>query len=255
MKIQVEPKHYASEKYNTKERFNSYFYQIKEVISYNPKSVLEIGVGNSFVSEYLKKKGLKVTTLDCDENLNPDKVGSVLSLPFLDSSFELVICFQVLEHLPYDDFTKALKEIYRVTKRSAILSLPDVERCFKFFFTNDDSYEIKKYIEMPRKKKPIHLLCGEHHWEIGKDGYPLGKICNSINSVGFEVLRTYRIFENTYHRIFVLNKSNNINASKTSRDKCRLGNLESWRECYSENNLTSGKILKSFGSLFKKLCK
>lgn len=133
METQVQSNHYISENYITKERFNSYFYQIKEVVFQNPKSVLEIGVGNGFLTDALKKKGLKVSTLDIDEKLNPDKVGSVLSLPFADSSFELVICFQVLEHLPYIDFTNALKEIYRVTNNSAILSLPDVERCYKFF--------------------------------------------------------------------------------------------------------------------------
>lgn len=123
----------------------------------------------------------------------------------------------------------------------------------QIFFTNDDSSEIKKYIEVPRKNKPIHQVGVQHHWEIGKDGYSLARIYNSINSVGFEVTRTYRVFENTYHRIFVLNKSNSINIIKPLKDKCRMGNLESWRECYSEEDVSLSKILKSLSVLPGKL--
>ena len=53
MKPQVEPNHYFNESYNSKERFISYWHQINEIIKLKPKKVLEIGIGNGFVSKYL----------------------------------------------------------------------------------------------------------------------------------------------------------------------------------------------------------
>jgi len=47
---------------------------------------------------------------------------------------------------------------------------------------------------------------GEHYWEIGKAGYPLNRIINEIQRAGFKIEETYRIFENPYHRFFILKK-------------------------------------------------
>ena len=68
---------------------------------------------------------------------------------------------------------------------------------------------MKMLIPLPRFKKSIHKFDGEHYWEIGKDGYPLSKITKDIKRAGFDIKKTYRIFENPYHRFFVLKKRNN----------------------------------------------
>lgn len=65
---------------------------------------------------------------------------------------------------------------------------------------------IKKLIPLPRLKKPIHKFGGEHYWEIGKTGYPLDRIINNIKKKGFNIERTYRIFEHSYHWFFILKK-------------------------------------------------
>jgi len=127
MNIQVEPSHYYNN-YDSKERFCSYWHQIQEIVSLNPTSILEIGIGNGFVSGYLKRCGYNVITLDIDKRLNPDLVGSVLNIPFSDEAFEVVACYELLEHLPYENFKKAIFEIFRVSDSYALLSLPDVNR-------------------------------------------------------------------------------------------------------------------------------
>jgi len=66
--------------------------------------------------------------------------------------------------------------------------------------------EMKWLSPLPRIKKPINNFDGEHYWEIGKAGYPLSKIINEIQKAGFRVKKTYRIFENPYHRFFILRK-------------------------------------------------
>ena len=81
--------HFSGESYDTKERFISYWHQIHEIISQEPKKVLEVDIGNGFVTRYVREKGWDVTTLDIVSELGPDVTGSVLSMPFEDAAFEL----------------------------------------------------------------------------------------------------------------------------------------------------------------------
>jgi len=207
MSPQVKSNHYFNNSYDSKGRFISYWHQVNEIVRLEPDSVLEIGIGNGFVSKYLKERDINITTLDFDSNLNPDRVGSVLDIPFEDNIFEVVACFEVLEHLPFENFSKALAEIYRVSKTYAILSLPDVNRVYRIDIHIPKVGVFKKLIPLPRLKVPTHNFDGEHYWEIGKAGYPLNKIISDIQKSGFEVEKTYRIFENPYHRFFTLKKS------------------------------------------------
>lgn len=55
---QVEPDHYY-DNYDWKGRFCSYWHQINEIIELGPNRVLEIGIGNGFVSKYLKDRKYK----------------------------------------------------------------------------------------------------------------------------------------------------------------------------------------------------
>ena len=206
MKPQVKPNHYFVNSYDSKERFISYWHQINEIINLKPKKVLEIGIGNGFVSKYLKERKVNVLTLDIDKKLNPNIVGSVLDVPFPDNSFEVVACYELLEHLQYENFYKALSEIFRVSKSYAILSLPDASRVYRVYVQIPKVGVFKRLISLPRLKNPIHKFNGEHYWEIGKVGYPLSKITKDIESVGFNIKKTYRIFENPYHRFFILGK-------------------------------------------------
>lgn len=176
MEPQLEPNHYFNKSYDSKECFISYWHQINEIIKLNPKRVLEIGIGNSFISKYLKERRINIITLDIDKRLNPDVVGNVLDIPFTDESFDIVACYELLEHLTYEDFHRALSEISRVSNSYAILSLPDVNKVYRL------------YIQIP------------------KIGYPLDRITNNIKKQGFNIERTYRIFEHPYHRFFILKK-------------------------------------------------
>lgn len=208
MRLQVESNHYYS-KYDTKGRFCSYWHQIQEIMLLKPQKVLEIGIGNSFVSKYLKERKLNITTTDIDGRLNPDIVSTILKLPFIDEFFDLVVCYEVLEHLPYNKFNKAISEIYRVSKSHAILSLPDANRVYRFNIQIPKVGEIKKLIPSPIRRTSIHSFDGEHYWEIGKSSYPIKKIIDDIERIGFNIERTYRVFEMPSHRFFILKKLRN----------------------------------------------
>ncbi|MHC4139984.1 MAG: class I SAM-dependent methyltransferase, partial [Planctomycetota bacterium] len=85
-----QPSHYYSESYNTKERFATYWNQINEILSLKPEKVLEIGIGNGFVTKYLLDRQVNIVSLDIDKRLNPVVAGSVLQLPFYDKVFDVV---------------------------------------------------------------------------------------------------------------------------------------------------------------------
>ncbi|MFP4634095.1 MAG: hypothetical protein ACLFM9_03990 [Candidatus Aenigmatarchaeota archaeon] len=76
MGAQVSKSHYFNN-YDNKKRIMSYWYQIREVMNCDPNTVLEIGIGNGFVSSYLENRGYDVTTVDIDEDLNPDVIEDV----------------------------------------------------------------------------------------------------------------------------------------------------------------------------------
>lgn len=202
MRAQVDPDHYFNKCYDSKERFMSYWHQINEIIRLNPNRTLEIGIGNGFISKYLNERGINIITLDIDRKLNPDVIGSVLQIPFGNDSFDAVACYEVLEHLPYSNFSAALAEIFRVSKSHVILSLPDINRAYRFDMQIPKTCEIRKLIPLPRLRRPIHNFDGEHYWEIGKSGYPLSRIIDDIQKAGFELEETYRVFEIPYHRFF-----------------------------------------------------
>jgi len=206
MKPQVQPEHYCGENYLSKKRFISYWHQIHEISSRNPQSILEIGIGNGFVSNYLKHIGYNITTIDIDRRLHPNIVGSVLNIPLQDESFDLVACFEVLEHIPYDKFAQALSELHRISRSYVILSVPDCTQVYPVYIHIPKLGALQILIPIPRLKTPQHKFDGEHYWEIGKTGYPIKNIAEKIKNTGFEIIKTYRVFEIPYHRFFVLIK-------------------------------------------------
>jgi ubiquinone/menaquinone biosynthesis C-methylase UbiE len=196
--------------YDTKERFCSYWHQINEVQTLKPLHILEIGKGNGFVSTYLKNNGYKMCSLDLEYLLKPEVAGSVLNIPFKNESFDVVICCEVLEHIPFENFQKGLMEVNRVAKNNAIVSLPDLSPAWKYIITVPRLGEFNFLIPKPRFRAVKFTFNGEHYWNISNRGFPLKKIVNLIKLSGFHIVKQYRVFEMPWHRFFILAKTNAI---------------------------------------------
>lgn len=209
MQVQVLAEHYDFQKYVNKKRWVSYWHQLDEVIRLSPSSVLEVGAGAGVFKQLASSFGVNVETVDIDPKLNPDHVASVLDLPFNDNVYDVVAAFQILEHLPYEQFPRALSELKRVAAHHVVISLPDAETVWRYEFYIPKIGEKNLYIKRPRLCPEEHRFNGEHYWEISKKGYPLSLVTKELNNQGLELIKTYRVPENTYHRFFVLSKYGN----------------------------------------------
>lgn len=106
--------------------------RIADLLSLVPQSldaVLDIGSRYGYITKRLADRARDVTALDLElPEVDDPRVrcvkGDATALPFDDSSFDLVFCAEVLEHLPGRRLEKACAEIARVTRRHVIIGVP-----------------------------------------------------------------------------------------------------------------------------------
>jgi len=206
-KTQVSKKHYFKG-YDSLKRFISYFYQIDSVIKTKPKTVLEIGIGNKTVSNYLKQMRFQITTCDFDKNLQPDIVADIRNLPFKTNSFDTILACQILEHIPFEDVKKALSELKRVSKKNVIISIPYtrayMENLFKIitpFFERQFHFSVKipcLWVGYFKKSK-------EHYWEMGRKNYSKREIRELIKKY-FKIYKEFQPMLNSNRYFFILEK-------------------------------------------------
>lgn len=190
-------------RYENPERWTSYQMQIDSLLEFAPSTCLEIGVGNHIVSDALKRLGIKVTTFDVDPTLEPDVVGSVAErLPFDDNAFDVLLCAEVLEHLPFASFTSSLDEIARVSKVGAVISLPHWGYTFRCIADLPGLPKLRHAWKLPFQTQTPK---GEHEWEIGRRDYPLARIVGEM-STRFKIRRHFLSVWMPYHHFFLLEK-------------------------------------------------
>ena len=97
-------------------------------------------------------------------------VADITHLPFADNAFDLVICSEVMEHIP--DHEKAAKEIIRVLKpgRQLAVSVPRFFPEWVCWKLSDEYHQANQgHIRIYKKKELIALVenAGVMHWETG----------------------------------------------------------------------------------------
>ena len=95
-------------------------------------SLLEVGCGdgrilNRLVGKYKNTCGLDISYNALKYVKTKTIHGNLENLPFPDNSFDIVMCCEVLEHLPYSTYKKAVEEIERVAGKYILISVPNNE--------------------------------------------------------------------------------------------------------------------------------
>jgi len=192
--------------YISPQRFGAYGTQLQEIMSLSPASVLECGIGNGVVSYVLRRAGLAVTTLDFDSSLEPDVVGSLTELPFADDAFDVVACFEVLEHIPWAHMPRAAAELARVSRRRVLVSVPDADWVAALEFQLPRVGHHRFALSLRRLLGRARVARGQHYWVIGHDHVTRSILERVFRDAGLRVIRTFRSPAFTAHRLFALTK-------------------------------------------------
>jgi len=167
-----------------KTRYNVWS-SVKKFISSLPKGSegLEVGCGNGKNMMFAESLGLKIRGIDLSEemvkicknkNLLVNK-ANMLQMPFLNRSFDYVICVASLHHL--DSFEKrqnALKELFRVTKIDGLIFISvwastgdkDNDKMIPFYSKEDNTKFYRFYHLYDESELELDIMSLEDDFEI-----------------------------------------------------------------------------------------
>ncbi|MFC2089962.1 class I SAM-dependent methyltransferase [Bacteroidota bacterium] len=174
-----------------------YWHQVRILLAETSKddTILEIGVGTRFTSNYLKSKGYQVTTIDIDKEKKPDIVANIVEYEFKEK-YDHIIAFEVFEHLPFEDFTQILSKLRSVTAKSFILSLPRNEKVWlDLNMELPGSKEFRIKIASRRNK----IISKHHYWEVDYKNYTNAFLKKEFAANGFDLASIEKIHSLFYY--------------------------------------------------------
>jgi len=147
----------------------SYRFRKWKIAKYVPPAgrILDIGSGTAPVSPDMKRTVVADLSEEAMRNVECESkvVTSITGMPFAPAIFDIVLCSEVLEHVPEDD--KAVSELRRVLKPGGVLvvTVPYQKR----FWAEDD-----EYVAHVRRYDP-------------------GELEQKLRHAGFQEIKTYKM--------------------------------------------------------------
>lgn len=204
MKVQVNDEHYNFTNYYHKERWISIWKQIDLILKYKGKKILEVGPGAGILKDVIEKFDVSVDTLDLDPRLEPTILGSLTNVNLDGYNYDIVCAFQILEHIPYENFISCVDNMLNGSQKYVIFSLPNAKQAYRYSFKIPFFKQYDFFINLPVKQKE-HIFDGEHYWEVEKKGYAVNKIIYDLSSI-CNIEECFRLPQNPYHHFFVVSK-------------------------------------------------
>jgi SAM-dependent methyltransferase len=159
--------------------------------------VLEIGVGTGFTANYLRSKGVHVTTLDIDAAKQPDIVANVAQYDFPES-YDAIVAFEVFEHLPYDDLAPLLDRISTAAQSHVFLSLPRNRRLVTSLNVKLPKVKARTFqwkVRRGRIDEPYHV------WELDHGGITVESLEQELTRHGFAIVRRDEAFDRRFYAL------------------------------------------------------
>ncbi|NPU95723.1 MAG: class I SAM-dependent methyltransferase [Candidatus Omnitrophica bacterium] len=198
---------YLNDQYFSFIQIMSFIEQIWLVRELKPATVLEIGIGNGFVSNYLKSIGISVLTYDINPNLEPDIVGSIddLGKHFQDRTFDMVLCAEVLEHTEFENFEKYIQNISKISTH-AIITIPRAQKLFlNFQWYIQLPFVGSKLLGFSLARRTFHIS-KSHQWEIDSSLNTSMNQIKKIISKYFTIVRYGKMRFASYQLYFILRR-------------------------------------------------
>lgn len=194
---------YFSDHYFSMLQLCTQSHQIHDIHKLRPTDIIEVGIGNGFTSSFLRAAGYDVTTADINADLRPDISAPLSELPsrVRGRKFDLAVCCEVLEHMPFEIFEESV-ETLRQLSPNLYLTIPNYSKFFGF----------SGYFDVPRLRQLINLgvwlpiprkITPEHFWEINSRRGTSRLAIRSILERHFARVVDYSYKLNRYHHVFV----------------------------------------------------
>lgn len=201
---------YWTTDYLSPERFSSIGYQWKLAVESGSNSFLEIGPGGGLLTILLRAKGLDVITSDINKSLKPSVAIGLPLLPFRDKAVEVVLCFEVLEHIQWEFFLPSLREIKRVASNKVIISLPNCkpsvvkpQKYSVFGAVYWGKKVLRSILDWAQPTEVDYQIPLEHRWEIGVLNISADIIIEHAKQIGLSHKEDFRNPHSPYHHFFV----------------------------------------------------
>jgi len=146
---------------------------INDVLSFDGKKVLDVGCGDGSLVRRMTMKGAHVTGIECghlqlEKALSTEKAGDETyvegvgeNLPMDDETFDIVVFFNSLHHIPVENQVKALQEAARVLKPGGQVYISEPVAEGSHFELNkpvDDETEVRRAALSALKDTASHGL-------------------------------------------------------------------------------------------------
>jgi ubiquinone/menaquinone biosynthesis C-methylase UbiE len=178
-------------------------------------SILDLGCGYGAYSGALMKEGREC--VGCDINFQYLRKASLQglpvvnvesSLPFPDRSFDSVLIFEVLEHVP--DIENMLSEAFRVARKNVLITVPNSEDV-EVMKSNDVTYahmlssDHVHFFESASLRKLLERYAGNVTIERSDPIYPFWFVGRSLPFYALKVLfRVGLLKPNFYSRLYAV---------------------------------------------------
>lgn len=104
-------------------------HMVKRLLPADIATILDVGVGKGEIVNDIYQMDKNVKALDVSiEALKyvqcPSTIGTIQDLPYKANAFDLIMCLEVLEHLPDSVFKAGVSELQRVADKYLLIGVP-----------------------------------------------------------------------------------------------------------------------------------
>jgi hypothetical protein len=174
-----------------------HFHVIKDLCRLAQGTVLEVGTGDGIVKRCVQPFVKTYTVMDVNFRLQPDVLGDVrIPVPSLVDRFDVVIATEVLEHIPFEDFSTCLGHLHTYLRpggrllltvphrKAHMLVVTPRQNLWKWRFPVGITSLSEAYHRFVRRK----IWIDPHHcWEIGDGRVKREHITAALRAQDFTV--------------------------------------------------------------------